>query len=92
MKQKHNAVYRYCARILKTKNTLVKKMRVDNLIAIKKEVCSQERTSWGRYYCVGSAYCNIKFVQSSVTKRNLIHTLDAPDYTAHVPFLKKLKD
>ena len=45
-----------------------------------------------RYYYVGSVYCNIKFVQSLVTKRNLIHTLDAPDYKAHVPFLKKLKD
>ena len=27
-----------------------------------------------------------------MTKRNLIHTLDAPDYKAHVPFLRKLKD
>ena len=27
-----------------------------------------------------------------MTKHNLIHTLDAPDYKAHIPFLRKLKD
>ena len=32
-----------------------------------------------------------KFVQSLVTKRNLVYTLDVPDYKAHVPFLRKLK-
>ena len=27
-----------------------------------------------------------------MTKRNLTHTLNAPDYKVHVPFLRKLKD
>ena len=77
---------------MKRKNTFVRGMRVGTLIARKKKACSQERTSKGRYYYVGDDYYNMKFVQSLVTKRNLIHTSDASDYKAHVPFLKKLKD
>ena len=80
-------------RVREEKNTLEREMRAGNFIARKKEeVCSDERTSLGRYYYVGSDYYNIKFVQSLGTKRNLILTIDAPDYKAHVPFLRKLKD
>ena len=68
-------------------------MRVGNLITRKKEeVCSQERTSLGRYYCIGSDYYNIKFVQSLGIKCNLIHSSVAADCKAHVSFLRKLKD
>ena len=76
---------------MKRKNTLVREMRVSNVIA-RKKVCSQEKRSLGRYYYVGSYYYNIEFVQSLGTKCNLIHTLDAPDYKVHVPFLRKIKD
>ena len=77
---------------MKRKKHTHKEMRVGDLIARKKEVCSQERTSLGRYYHVGSDYYNIKFVQRLGTKYNLIHTLDTPNYKAHVPVLRNLKD
>ena len=79
-------------RVGEEKNLLVREMRVSNLIARKKEVCSQERTSLGRYYYIGSDYYNIEFVQRLGTKCKVIHILGAPDYKVHVPFLRKLKD
>ena len=60
------------------------------------KVCEEKKhtdtVNESRYNCIGSAYCSIKFVQSSVTKRNLIDTLDALNYMANIPFLRKLKD
>ena len=75
---------------MKGKNALVNGMRVGNLIARKK--FALRKNELREVLLRDNDYYNIKFVQSLVTKRNLIHTLDALDYKAHVSFLRKIKD
>ena len=66
-------------------------MGAGNLIARKKEVCSQEQVEGGTIMSVVITTIQNLF-KVLMTKRNLIRVLNAPDYKAHVPLLRKLKD